>query len=215
MTINRPSSLMFTQGFLFGLAIAAPVGPIGLLCIQRSLNHGRFAGFISGLGAATADALYGSMAAFGLSMVTGFLLAQQEWLQLGGGLFIVYLGLRTLLAQRTLLFQRDARPDEQTKLAGMYTSTLLLTLSNPVTILSFTAVFAGFGLGSGAQSPGGAAALVLGVFTGSALWWFTLSALVGLLRGRLQAPALRLINRTAGVMLLLFGMALLWRYFQH
>ncbi|MBE2197741.1 MAG: LysE family translocator [Anaerolinea sp.] len=206
---------MFTQGFLFGLAIAAPVGPIGLLCIQRSLNHGRFAGFISGLGAATADALYGSMAAFGLSMVTGFLLAQQEWLQLGGGLFIVYLGLRTLLAQRTLLSQRDAQLDGQTKLAGMYTSTLLLTLSNPVTILSFTAVFAGFGLGSGAQSPGGAAALVLGVFTGSALWWFTLSALVGLLRGRLQTPALRLINRTAGVMLLLFGMALLWRYFQH
>ena len=90
---------LFAPGLLFGLAIAAPVGPIGLLCIQRTLNQGRLAGLLSGLGAATADGFYGSVAAFGLSLVSDFLVAQQRWLQLVGGLFILFLGLRALRAR--------------------------------------------------------------------------------------------------------------------
>ncbi|MEZ4642867.1 MAG: LysE family transporter [Chloroflexota bacterium] len=203
---------MFVQGLLFGLAVAAPVGPIGLLCMQRSLNNGRLAGFLSGLGAATADAIYGSMAAFGLSLVTGFLVAQQGWLRLIGGLFIIYLGLRTIMAQRAqqaVAVPMQADVAGTGNLAGMYLSTLLLTLSNPMTILSFTAVFAGFGFGSGVNDAGTAVALVSGVFTGSALWWLTLSTLVGWLRHRLQGRVLRLINVASGIMLLLFGGILL------
>lgn len=204
---------MFTQGFLFGLAIAAPVGPIGLLCLQRSLNYGRFAGFLSGLGAATADALYGSLAAFGLSLVTGFLVAQQQWLRLGGGLFIIYLGLRTLLAARSAAMPTPVQPNlpSTPNLAAMYGSTLLLTLANPITILSFTAVFAGFGLGSTSSSWREGVMLVLGVFTGSALWWLTLSGLAGALRHRLQHGALRLVNLGSGMILIVFGAVLLWQ----
>lgn len=202
---------MFTQGLLFGLAVAAPVGPIGLLCIHRSLQHGHLAGFLSGMGAATADAFYGSVAAFGLTLVTGFLVAQQQWLQLGGGLFIIYLGLRTLRTQPPI---DPALENQQDSAAAnnpitMYGSTLLLTLSNPVTILSFTAVFAGFGLGGAAHTPLAAITLVLGVFIGSAMWWLTLSTLVGWLRHRLHARALRIINILSGLFLVVFGIVLL------
>ncbi len=201
------------QGFLFGLAIAAPVGPIGLLCIQRSLNHGRLAGFLSGLGAATADAFYGSLAAFGLSLVIGFLVAQQQWLRLGGGLFIIYLGLRTVLASRLAALPTPVQtnPSNKLNLAAMYGSTLLLTLANPVTILSFTAVFAGFGLGSTDSTGIEGVILVLGVFTGSALWWLALSSLAGAFRRRLQQGPLQLINLVSGGFLLTFGVALLWQ----
>ncbi len=191
---------MFLKGLIVGFAIAAPVGPIGVLCIRRTLAEGRTTGFVSGLGAATADAMYGATAAFGLTLITDFLLGGASWLRLVGGVFLLYLGIKTFLA-------RPAEKAAVTRGGGLlraYSSTLFLTLTNPTTILSFVAVFAGLGLGEGA---GGftAAVLVLGVFLGSAAWWLLLSGTVGLFRRKLSTGCLRWVNRVSGVVITAFG----------
>ena len=191
---------MFLKGLIIGFAIAAPVGPIGVLCIRRTLAEGRTTGFVSGLGAATADAMYGATAAFGLTLITDFLLGGASWLRLVGGVFLLYLGIKTFLA-------RPAEKAAETPGGGLlraYSSTLFLTLTNPTTILSFVAVFAGLGLGEGA---GGftAAVLVLGVFLGSAAWWLLLSGTVGLFRRKLSIGGLRWVNRVSGVVITAFG----------
>lgn len=196
---------LLLRGLLIGFSIAAPVGPIGALCIRRTLANGRAAGLVSGLGAASADAIYGCIAGFGLTFISGMLLSQQLWLKLLGGTFLCYLGGRTLLA----------RPAEQaanaggTGLLGAYASTFVLTLTNPTTILSFLAVFAGLGLASAAGDYGQAALLVLGVFVGSALWWLLLSGGVSLLRSRLNPQALVWVNRVSGIIILAFGVGAL------
>lgn len=195
------SDSLFLRGWLIGLAIAAPVGPIGLLCIQRTLAQGRLAGLASGLGAATADALYGFVAAFGLAFVSGFLIAQQNVLALVGGIFLCYLAVRTFLAEPAA----DAARAPGGKIGAAYATTFVLTLTNPVTILSFVAIFAGMGLAAGAGDYTAAAWMVLGVFAGSASWWLLLSFGVGLLRHRMTADVLRWINRGAGVIIGVFG----------
>lgn len=192
------------RGLIIGLAIAAPVGPIGALCIRRTLADGRLAGFVSGLGAATADAVYGSLAAFGLTAVSSALVAAQAPLRLVGGLFLCGLGLHTLRAR----VAAEAAPARGRGLLGAYASTLALTLANPLTILSFAAVFAGLGA-AGSNGLPAAAALVVGVFLGSALWWFALSGAAALLRGRLGPGALRWVNRISGLIILGFGAAAL------
>lgn len=199
------------RGWLLGLAIAAPVGPIGILCIKRSLTQGWRFGLVSGLGAATADGIYGCIAGFGLTVVSQFLVAQQFWLQLVGGLFLIYLGIRTLreaLAQATHL--DDNPPEDNTpsrplevSLFKAYSSTLLLTLTNPVTILSFAAMFAGLGMTTSNRI--GSSLLVSGVFSGSACWWLLLCSGVSLLRQRIASKQLRWINGASAGILLVFG----------
>ena len=162
---------LFLRGLVIGFSIAAPVGPIGVLCIRRTLANGRAAGLATGLGAATADGMYGCVAGFGLTFISSVLIDQQLWLRLFGGLFLCYLGIKTLLS----------RPAEQeakaggTGLLGSYASTFLLTVTNPMTILSFAAIFAGLGLANTSGSYASAVILVLGVFLGSATWWLLLS----------------------------------------
>ncbi len=194
------------KGILIGLSIAAPVGPIGVLCIRRSLRDGPWAGFTAGMGAATADAAYGSVAGFGLTAVSGFLVSRQFWLGLIGGLFLCYLGLRTLLSSPAA----DAAPERGGGLPAVYASTFLLTLANPATILSFTVVFAAFGLGASVDYMA-AASLVAGVFLGSALWWLILSAGVGTLRSRLGTAWMTAVNRVSGATLIAFGLYALLR----
>ena len=191
----------YLKGLLLGLSIAAPVGQIGLLCIRRTLAYGRMAGFISGLGAATADASYGAVAAFGLSAVSAFLVAQQNWLKLLGGLFLIFIGVRIFLETPA----SEARPVPTKGLAGAYVTTFFLTLANPTTIFSFVAVFAGLGLVDTNNDYRDSAALVLGVFCGSTLWWFILSAGVDYLRRRLPGGWMKWINRVSGAILAGFG----------
>lgn len=192
---------IFVRGVVIGFAIAAPVGPIGLLCIQRTLNQGRIVGLVSGLGAATADAVYGFIAAFGLTLVSSFLVEQRVWLGLVGGLFLCYLGVRTFIAPPA----QQAAQARQGSLWNAYGSTFLLTLTNPMTILSFVAIFAGAGLANSDGGNAAAALMVLGVFTGSAAWWLLLSEIVSLLRGRFNATALIWVNRIAGAIIVGFG----------
>ena len=193
---------LLLKGLLIGFSIAAPVGPIGVLCIRRTLAQGRVVGLVSGLGAASADAVYGCIAGFGLTFISGLLISQQSWLKLIGGAFLCYLGVRTLLAQPA---ERAAAASGM-GLAGAYTSTFFLTLTNPTTILSFVAVFAGLGLASMGGSYAAAAILVLGVFAGSALWWLLLSGGVGLLRARFDTRAMRWVNRISGGVIMAFGL---------
>jgi threonine/homoserine/homoserine lactone efflux protein len=189
------------RGLLLGLSIAAPVGPIGLLCIRRTLAEGRVSGLITGLGAATADTLYGAVAAFGLTAVSSFLLGQRLWVHLVGGAFLLYLGLRILLAappEKSAAVTRSG-------LGGAYASTVLLTLSNPLTILSFAAAFAAFGVASARGSYVAAGLITLGVGCGSAMWWLILSAVVNALRTRLSSTALLWINRASGALIASFA----------
>ena len=152
------------KGLAIGLSIAAPVGPIGVLCIRRSLVEGRQVGFATGMGAATADAAYGCIAALGLTAVSGALAGARVWLTLFGGLFLCFLGARTFLSTPAAAGAQVQRRG----LLAAYLSTFFLTCINPMTILSFVAVFAALGL---VASPNYLAAgtLVAGVFVGSAL----------------------------------------------
>ncbi len=194
------------KGLAIGFSIAAPVGPIGVLCIRRSLRDGMAAGLATGLGAATADAAYGAVAGFGLTAVSGFLIGQRHWIGLLGGAFLCYLGIRTLTRGQPA----ESAPAPTASLAAAYGSTLFLTLANPATILSFVVIFAAFGLGARADY-GSALSLVLGVFVGSGLWWLLLSGGVGMLRSRVNAAWMLAVNRVSGAVLLAFGVYALSR----
>jgi len=189
------------KGLLIGFSIAAPVGPIGVLCIRRTLADGRLSGLLSGLGAASADAVYGCVAGFGLTIISNFLVSQQNWIRLVGGLFLCYLGIKTLLAKPA----QEATQIKKKGLLGAYASTFVLTLTNPMTILSFAAIFAGLGLASSGGDYSSAAVLVLGVFCGSAAWWLLLSGVVGLLREKFNYKIMLWVNRVSGVIVTGFG----------
>jgi len=195
----------FISGLIIGFSIAAPVGPIGVLCIRRTLAEGRLHGLFSGLGAATADAVYGCIAAFGLAFISNLLVQQQVWLRIIGGAFLCFLGVRTILAKPS----EKTETGKKTGIASAYGSTFLLTLTNPVTILSFAAVFASLGLGNTAGDYGSAALLVLSVFAGSASWWLVLSGAVSLFRTRVTPKVLLWINRVSGAIILGFGVVAL------
>ena len=195
----------FLRGLLIGLSIAAAVGPMSILCIQRTLQRGQRYGLISGLGIATADAAYGCIAAFGLTFISSFFVSQQFWIRLLGGLFLLYLGIRTLLSKSAA----RAASAKASSFISAYISTLLLTLTNPTTILSFVAIFAGIGVGGASKSYASAIFVVLGVFVGSVLWWCFLTSIVSFLRARFTNVWLLWINRVSGGVIALFGVVAL------
>jgi threonine/homoserine/homoserine lactone efflux protein len=196
---------IFLKGLLLGFSIAAPVGPIGVLCIRRTLAEGRLIGFLSGLGAATADMLYGAIAAFGLSALQAMLVGQANWLRIIGGIFLIYLGVKTFFSKPA----EQAAQASRGGVFGAYLSTLVLTLTNPMTILSFIAIFAGLQIGNTSGNYLSPILLVAGVFCGSAAWWLTLSFLVGQVRGLLEAGWMVWVNRFSGVVILGFGIVAL------
>jgi threonine/homoserine/homoserine lactone efflux protein len=196
------------RGLVLGFSVAAPLGPIGLLCIRRTLTDGRLAGFSCGLGAASVDAVYGCIAAFSLTSLSELLVSQQLWLRLVAGMFLLYLGMRVFLESPT---EGEATSASKASkgLVGAYASTFVLTITNPMTLLYFAAVFAGLGL---VETSGGyalAAVLVVGVFLGSALWWLLLSEGVSRLRWKLSPGALQWVNRVSGITISGFGMGAL------
>jgi threonine/homoserine/homoserine lactone efflux protein len=194
------------KGIIIGFSIAAPVGPIGILCIRRTLAEGQIIGFISGLGAATADALYGCVAAFSLTFISNFLVSQQVWFRLIGGMFLCYLGVKTFLSQPS---EKPASASH-IGLLSSYGSTFFLTLTNPMTILSFAAIFAGLGLANTGGDYPSAGLTVLGVFIGSACWWLILSGSISLFRTQLQLSGLRWVNRISAVIITIFGIIALF-----
>jgi threonine/homoserine/homoserine lactone efflux protein len=197
--------MLFFKAFVIGLSIAAPVGPIGVLCIRRTLVFGRRIGFVSGLGAATADAFYGGVAAFGLTVLFRFFVQNARPLHLIGGTVLLLIGLRTMLARRDVAVAAD-EPARSRGLLPAYASTLFLTITNPMTIISFAAVFAVIAPAGGLDY-GSAAVTVAGVFLGSAAWWLILSAGVGAIRRAAGARLLAWVSRFSGGVIAGFGAA--------
>ena len=198
---------LFFKGLAFGFLLAATVGPMWVLCLRRTLAEGTRAGLASGLGIAVADAIYGAVAAFGLTAISGALLAHRTWIGALGAAFLAYLGVKAL-ASTPALAQPEAPASRS--LGSAFLSTLGLTLANPPTILAFAAVFAGLGLASGADYRS-AALVVLAVFIGSAAWWIVLALAAQRLRGRLGPRVLRGINVASGLVILGFA---LWQLAQ-
>jgi len=208
--------MLFLKGLVLGFSIAAPVGPIGALCIQRTLARGRLVGLVTGLGAATVDAIYGCLAAAGLSAASSFLTANQIPIRLGGGLFLVYLGLGILRSRPAAAGAAEGKagrgrlPEPGSMRGGLvaaYGSALVLTLTNPMTILSFAGIFAGVMPAGGRLGPWDPTTLVAGVFVGSSLWWLILSTLADALRSRLDASWTRRVNLVSALTVVTFGLA--------
>lgn len=192
------------KGVIIGFLIAAPVGPIGVLCIKRSFSKGALSGLFTGLGAATADACYGAIAAFGLTMISDFLIGQKMTLQILGIIFLLYLGIKTFIENPS----SESKGNVNGKgLLSDYLTTVGLTVTNPTTIASFVAVFAGIGITAAANYTD-ATLLVLGVFLGSAAWWLILSNGVGLLRKKANNNLLKWVNRISGTVIVGFAVVL-------
>jgi threonine/homoserine/homoserine lactone efflux protein len=190
--------VIFIKGLALGFSIAAPVGPIGVLCIRRAMALGFSHAFATGLGAATADAIYGAVAAFGLTLVSDFLLRFQNPLQILGGLFLGMISVGILKARAKI----EKSDSASSSLLQSYFSTIALTLSNPATILSFVAAFSAFRFIGASTDPW---LLVLGVFAGSAVWWLSLSYVSSRLKSRLGEKGLRWVNTISGSVLLAFS----------
>jgi threonine/homoserine/homoserine lactone efflux protein len=184
-----------------GVIIAAAVGPIWMICFRRALADGFWPGFLSGLGAAGADAIYAAVAAFGLTFISDFLIAHRAWFMFGACLFLAWLGAGMLRARSV----RTPAVVHAAGLAQAWSSTLVLTLANPMTILSFLAIFAGLGL-TGARDASTAGSIVFGVFLGSALWWLFLCALAARIGPRLGDQTFVSLNRIAGVLVIGFAL---------
>lgn len=206
------------RGLVIGFVLAAPVGPIGMLCIVRTLRFGRIAGLATGLGAATADATYAALVAFGLATLTATLVSVQTPLAIGGGIVLAAIGIRTIRAPvvpapandraGTAAHQEPEAPSSR----SLYLGTVALTLANPATILTFVGILAGITSGM-TRSPFATALLVMAVFCGSALWWLVLTGAMGLVRRRwlagdatgIDGRRMRLLNAISGVVLIAFG----------
>jgi threonine/homoserine/homoserine lactone efflux protein len=195
------SIFFLLKGLLIGFSIAAPVGPIGVLCIRRTLANGRISGFVSGLGAATADGLYGTIAAFGLTLISDVLVGQQMWFRIIGGSFLLYLGIKTFLSKPS----EKSASDKKGNLFVDYISTFFLTIMNPITILSFVAVFAGLGLSDSSGNYISAILMVSGVILGSIGWWLILSNVINLFRAKFNPASLKIVNWISGGIMMVFA----------
>jgi len=196
----------FLKGLAVGAIIAVPVGPVGVMCIRRTIFDGRLAGLVSGLGAATADATFGIIAGFGLTVISNWLIGYQHWLRIAGGCYLLWVGGTALLIEPPV--KPAVQPDPES-LARDWLSTFALTITNPVTILAFLGLFSAVGLSGGEATLDRAGILVLGVWVGSLLWWLALSFGLGMFFLSLGPRHLTSINRGSGLILLLSGVALL------
>ena len=188
-------------GILIGLMVAVPVGPLGLLCVNRALSRGPLHGLFSGMGVATADSLAAGISALGMTLVSDFLIGHQMLLRTVGGLFLCYLGIKIFRTRPAT----QVPAGEVGGLARSYATTFLLTVSNPVTFLSFVAIYAGWGVQSLSGNYLGAAILAAGVFSGSVLWWLAIAVGLVLFRDRFSHSALEWIHRISGAVITAFG----------
>ncbi|TNE73877.1 LysE family translocator [bacterium] len=195
------------KGLIAGITIAIPVGPVNLICIQRTINDGHARGLVSGLGAALADTLYGFIAGFGLTLVSQFLFENLPVLKIAGGLVIIALALRVLSAKPKII--RKNQEISTKSLWSAFTSTFAITLTNPLTIMAFIGIFAGLGLDNHSTNSNSSLILIAGVFSGSLLWWVSLSTFVDRIRHKLSPRMIHYFNRASGVIILLFGIGLI------
>ena len=195
----------FVQGIIIGLTLAVPVGPISLICIRRAVDGGRLHGIISGIGVSTADSFYAAVAVLGLTVVSAFIIAQQVFFRAVAGLVLIAVGIKVFLSVPA----ERAVDGTQESYATDYLTLLAIAIANPMTIIFFLVVLPGFGIVPGVTSLLTSAEFVLGIFSGSVVWWIVLCGSVGSIRSRLNIHNLYLINRVSGVMIVLFGIGML------
>lgn len=194
---------LFWKGFFVGLMVTIPLGPIGVLCVQRTLNKGRMSGLFSGLGAAFADSIFAIIASFGITFIISFIKSQQIYFQIFGGVIVIFLGIHIFYTNpvRQLRLQRLSRK----KLSQDFFSVFLLTISNPMAVLFFLAMFAGVNISESEHTLINMSSLVLGVFSGASSWWFLLSFFVSLFRHRFRLKNIWWMNKVAGVVVFFIG----------
>ena len=198
--------IFLLKGLAIGFSLAAPVGPVGILCIRRTLAHGSKRGIIIGLSAASADMTYGLIAAFGVTLISNFISQEQHWIRLIGGISLLVLGYRTFISHPAT----DLRANTKNGHTRMFVSTYLLTLTNPMTLFAFAAIFVGIGLDKTIGFHGYSFFLVAGIFLGSLSWFSLLISLVRFFREIISKNGLVIINKIAGSLLVLFGIIAFW-----
>ena len=194
------------QGIAVGIAVSAPIGPVGILCIQKTINKGRNYGLASGLGATLADTFYAIVAGFGLTMISNFLIDQQFYMRVFGGGLLILMGIKMFMTN-TVKQVRSQQNGKNKSLLGDFVSVFLLTVSNPLTIIAFGAIFAGMGFVAEESGFFSVLYLVLGVFLGAGLWWGGLVMLVYIFRHKFRLKRLYWINKLGGVGVVIFGIA--------
>lgn len=212
--IREPTSAMdvttlFWKGLFVGVIIAAPVGPVAVMCIHRAIAQGKLAGYVSGFGAALADAIYGAIAAFGIGFVMAPLINHNDWVRGGGGVMLCLIGLRAMLARRT---PAPATRDRE-KLLSDFISAFFVTLTNPTTVISFAAIFAAINIPHISDHPRLGVVLTAGVLAGATAWWFALTTVASLFHGRVADRGMLWIGRISGVVIFAFGALLLLSLF--
>ncbi|WP_372752469.1 LysE family translocator [Labilibaculum sp.] len=193
------------KGIAVGLMVSIPLGPIGVLIIQKTIQKGRLAGFISGLGAAVADMFYATVAAFGLGMVLSFIESQEFYLQLVGSVFLIYVGMRIFLTNPIKQI-RGARKPGKKGMLGDFVSIFFLTASNPIAVFVFVAVFAGTSIFGTDPTLRIELFLILGVLLGGALWWYVLSTIINIFRKKFRLKQLFWINKISGIVIAVLGL---------
>lgn len=193
---------LLIKGLIAGFLLATPVGPIGMLCIRRTLSEGKLHGLVSAFGGATADTIYGFIAASGLTIISNFLIKEQMWLRLTGGILLCIVGGRSLLSRES----KDISVKSSPSYIGSYLSALLLTFANPVPILLFAAVFTSLGLAGMGVHHLYIALVVAGVFLGASAWGVILSITAGTFREKLDYSKLRWVHQISGIVIILLGL---------
>ncbi|MGC9375516.1 MAG: LysE family translocator [Bacteroidales bacterium] len=193
------------KGVLVGFVASIPLGPVGVLCIQRTINKGRVSGFFSGMGAATVDSFFALVAALGLTFIINFIEEQHFYIQLFGGGVLIFLGTRIFNTNPIKQIRRHRK--KKNKLVEDFFSVLFLTLSNPLAIFLFVAAFAGIGLVTSKDSSIKSSLIIAGVFLGALLWWASLTFFVDLYRKKFRLKQLWWINKIAGILIIVFGVA--------
>jgi len=196
------------RGIIIGFVVAAPAGPVSILCIRRTLTRGRFQGFATGLGATIGDGFYAAIAAFGLSFVINFLTTEEFWFRLLGGIFLAAMGFYILYKKRKPENFKEPKKEGE-NLGEAFCSALLLDLANPIIIFAYIAIFSGFGLATAEQHLFSGMIIVVGVIIGAALWWFLLTQIVAFNRDKLRPESIVTVSRIAGLLLIGFGVLVL------
>jgi threonine/homoserine/homoserine lactone efflux protein len=194
-------ALFFIKSLFVGIAVAAPLGPAGILCLRYIINQGFWVGLVSGLGVATADTIYAAVAALGLTYIADFVIAYQFWLRFIGGVALILIGIKIFRVHSETPISKSNNTD----FFHVFLSGFLFTIANPFMILILTAVFAAVGLASVGTNYDLALTVILGVLTGSSLWWLSLSGGISLFRRKFTESIIRLTNRISGIMIVLLG----------
>lgn len=194
---------IFIEGILIGILASIPLGPIGVLCVQRTLSRGRMSGFVSGMGAATSDAIYATLAGFSLSFIVGFVEKKILFIQIIGVVILVFMGLKIFFTNPAVQLRKQS--NQKTKLLQDFLSTFMFTIANPLVVFFFVTLFAAFRVVEASNTLLSQILLVFGVFIGACSWWFSLTSIVNLFRSKINLRRLWLINKIAGATIVILA----------